>query len=237
MFQSLKDDINAVVERDPAARSAIEVLLCYPGVHAILMHRVAHHLWHRGWITTARWLSQVARWLTGIEIHPGATIGKRLLIDHGMGVVIGETAEIGDNVTLYQQVTLGGVSLDARKRHPTIGDDVVIGAGAAVLGPFTIGKGARVGANAVVLKEVEPGTTVVGVPAKPVAPQEMSPAQQDCFPAYGTLPGATSDPVARSLERMHEEIECLAAKVAQLETTAKAADDDTEPERAVAGQQ
>jgi len=145
MIQALKDDINAVVERDPAARSVFEVLLCYPGVHAILFHRVAHKLWHLGWTTSARWLSQVARWLTGIEIHPGATIGKRLLIDHGMGVVIGETAEIGDNVTLYQHVTLGGVSLDARKRHPTIEDDVVIGAGAAVLGPFTIGKGARVG--------------------------------------------------------------------------------------------
>lgn len=217
MFQSLKDDINAVVERDPAARSVVEVLLCYPGVHAILMHRVAHHLWRRGWITSARWLSQVARWLTGIEIHPGATIGKRLLIDHGMGVVIGETAEIGDNVTLYQQVTLGGVSLDARKRHPTIEDDVVIGAGAALLGPFTVGKGARVGANAVVLKEVEPGTTVVGVPAMPTGPQDVTEDQQCCFPAYGTLPGATVDPVARSLERLHGEIERLANKVADLE--------------------
>jgi len=217
MFQSLKDDINAVVERDPAARSVVEVLLCYPGVHAILMHRFAHHLWRRGWITSARWLSQVARWLTGIEIHPGATIGKRLLIDHGMGVVIGETAEIGDNVTLYQQVTLGGVSLDARKRHPTIEDDVVIGAGAALLGPFTVGKGARVGANAVVLKEVEPGTTVVGVPAMPTGPQDVTEDQQCCFPAYGTLPGATVDPVARSLERLHGEIERLANKVAHLE--------------------
>ncbi len=217
MFQSIRDDINAVAERDPAARSTFEVLLCYPGLHAILMHRIAHKLWLRGWITTSRWMSQVARWLTGIEIHPGATIGKRLLIDHGMGVVIGETAEIGDNVTLYQQVTLGGVSLDARKRHPTIEDDVVIGAGAAVLGPFTIGKGARVGANAVVLKEVEPGTTVVGVPAKPVGPQDVSVDQKDCFPAYGTLPGASGDPVARSLDRLHGEIERLAAKVADLE--------------------
>jgi serine O-acetyltransferase len=217
MFQSLKDDINAVVERDPAARSVFEVLLCYPGVHAVLMHRIAHHLWRRGWVTTSRWISQVARWLTGIEIHPGATIGKRLLIDHGMGVVIGETAEIGDNVTLYQQVTLGGVSLDARKRHPTIEDDVVIGAGAAVLGPFTVGKGARIGANAVVLRAVEPGVTVVGVPAKPVGPQEVDEAQIDCFPAYGTLPGAALDPVARSLDRLHEEIDRLAAKIAVLE--------------------
>ncbi len=220
MFQSLKDDINAVVERDPAARSALEVLLCYPGVHAILMHRIAHYLWRRGWVTTSRWLSQIARWLTGIEIHPGATIGKRLLIDHGMGVVIGETAEIGDNVTLYQQVTLGGVSLDARKRHPTIEDDVVIGAGAAVLGPFTVGKGARVGANAVVLKEVEPGATVVGIPAKPVGPQEVNIDQNECFPAYGTLPGATVDPVARSLDLLQGEIERLAVKVANLEAAA-----------------
>lgn len=191
--------------------------MCYPGVHAILMHRIAHNLWRRGWITTSRWLSQVARWLTGIEIHPGATIGKRLLIDHGMGVVIGETAEIGDNVTLYQHVTLGGVALDAKKRHPTIGDDVVIGAGAAVLGPFTVGKGARVGANAVVLKEVEPGTTVVGVPAMPVGLQDVSEVQKDCFPAYGTLPGASGDPVARSLDRLHGELERLSAKVASLE--------------------
>lgn len=217
MLQSLKDDIKAVVERDPAARSTFEVLLCYPGVHAILMHRVAHYLWRRGWVTSSRWLSQIARWLTGIEIHPGATIGKRLLIDHGMGVVIGETAIIGDNVTLYQQVTLGGVSLNIGKRHPTIEDDVVIGAGAAVLGPFTVGKGARVGANAVVLKEVEPGTSVVGIPAKPIGPQEVTLDQQQCFPAYGMLPGAAGDPVARSLDLLHGELERLAAKVTVLE--------------------
>ncbi len=217
MIQTLKDDINAVVERDPAARSAFEVFLCYPGLHAVLFHRFTHKLWLRGWTVTARWLSQIARWLTGIEIHPGATVGKRLLIDHGMGVVIGETAEIGDNVTLYQNVTLGGVSLDARKRHPTIEDDVVIGAGAAVLGPFTIGKGARVGANAVVLKAVEPGTTVVGVPAMPTGPQEITEDQQCCFPAYGTLPGATVDPVARSLDRLQGEMQRLTTKVAELE--------------------
>ncbi len=169
--------------------------------------------------TSARWISQIGRWLTGIEIHPAAKVGKRLLIDHGMGVVIGETAEIGDNVTLYQQVTLGGVSLDARKRHPTIEDDVVIGAGAAVLGPFTICKGARVGANAVVLKEVEPGTTVVGIPAKPVGPQEISDEQNCCFPAYGTLPGATVDPVARSLDRLHGELQRLSTKVELLEAS------------------
>ena len=217
MIQTLKNDINAVVQRDPAARSALEVLLCYPGLHAILFHRVTHNLWRRGWTTTARWLSQVARWLTGIEIHPGATIGNGILIDHGMGVVIGETAEVGDNVTLYQNVTLGGVSLDERKRHPTIEDDVVIGAGAAVLGPFTVGRGARIGANAVVLKAVEPGTTVVGVPAMPTGPQEVTEDQQCCFPAYGTLPGAVVDPVARSLDRLQGEMRRLNARVAELE--------------------
>ncbi|MEL6962708.1 MAG: serine O-acetyltransferase [Pseudomonadota bacterium] len=218
MIQTLKDDINAVVERDPAARTTVEVLLCYPGVHAVLFHRVAHKLWCRGWTTIARWLSQVARWLTGIEIHPGAKVGKRLLIDHGMGVVIGETAEIGDNVTLYQGVTLGGVSLNPEKRHPTIEDDVVIGSGAAVLGPFTIGKGARVGANAVVLKAVEPGTTVVGIPAKPTGPQEVITEEEvSCFPAYGTLPGAAVDPVARSLDRLQGEIERLSTKITALE--------------------
>ena len=237
MIQALKDDINAVVERDPAARSAFEVLLCYPGVHAILFHRVAHKLWRRGWTTSARWLSQVARWLTGIEIHPGASVGKRLLIDHGMGVVIGETAEIGDNVTLYQSVTLGGVSLNPEKRHPTIEDDVVIGSGAAVLGPFTVGKGARIGANAVVLKAVEPGTTVVGIPAKPTGPQEVSKAEDvRCFPAYGTLPGATVDPVARSLDRLQEEIERLSTKVTALEARAVyPAPSETEREPAIAG--
>ncbi|MGI9503633.1 MAG: serine O-acetyltransferase [Geminicoccaceae bacterium] len=234
MIQALKDDINAVVERDPAARSAFEVLLCYPGVHAILFHRIAHKLWRRGWTTSARLLSQLARWLTGIEIHPGATIGKRLLIDHGMGVVIGETAEIGDNVTLYQSVTLGGVSLDPEKRHPTIEDEVVIGSGAAVLGPFTVGKGARVGANAVVLKAVEPGTTVVGIPARPTGPQEVDKDLQVCFPAYGTLPGAAVDPVARSLERLQGEVERLAAKVTEFESRADAQaedamDDEVEP--------
>ncbi|MEM9627568.1 MAG: serine O-acetyltransferase [Pseudomonadota bacterium] len=217
MIKTLKDDINAVVERDPAARSAFEVLVCYPGLHAVLFHRVTHKLWLRGWTVTARWLSQVARWLTGIEIHPGATIGQRLLIDHGMGVVIGETAEIGDNVTLYQGVTLGGVSLDAGKRHPTLEDDVIVGAGAAVLGPFTVGKAARVGSNAVVLKAVEPGTTVVGVPAMPTGPQEVNEFDQDCFPAYGTLPGAAVDPVARSLDRLQGEMQRLTAKVAELE--------------------
>jgi serine O-acetyltransferase len=173
MFEDIKGDIQAVVERDPAARSRLEVLLCYPGIHARLIHRLSHLLWHKGWTLTARFLSHIGRWLTGIEIHPAAVIGRRLLIDHGMGVVIGETAVIGDDVTLYQQVTLGGVSLEPGKRHPTVEDGVVIGAGAAVLGPFTVGKGARVGANAVVLKDVPAGVSVVGIPARPIGPQAL----------------------------------------------------------------
>jgi serine O-acetyltransferase len=226
MFKTLSDDIQAVFERDPAARSKLEVLLCYPGVHAVLIHRVAHALWRRGWLLMARFLSQFARWLTGIEIHPAAQIGRRLLIDHGMGVVIGETAVVGDDVTLYQNVTLGGVSLNPGKRHPTIEDDVVIGAGAAVLGPFSVGRGARIGSNAVVLHEVPPGATMVGVPARQVGPQPA--AQERCFPAYGVEPGVTIDPVSRALDRLTEQVEQLSARVAELEgperTEAPAAD-------------
>jgi serine O-acetyltransferase len=215
MFKRLAEDIQAVAERDPAARSRLEVVLCYPGLHAVMFHRVSHALWQRGWSTAGRFLSHIARWLTGIEIHPGAQLGRRLLIDHGMGVVIGETAVVGDNVTLYQQVTLGGVSLDPGKRHPTVEDDVVIGAGAAVLGPLTIGKGARVGSNAVVLKDVPAGATVVGIPARAIGPQPVT--AETCFPAYGTAPGAAVDPVARVIDRLNERLEELTLRVAELE--------------------
>ena len=215
MFKTLSEDMQAVLERDPAARSKLEVLLCYPGLHAVLIHRVAHALWRRGWLLSARLLSQFARWLTGIEIHPGAQLGRRLLIDHGMGVVIGETAVVGDDVTLYQNVTLGGVSLNPGKRHPTLEDDVVIGAGAAVLGPFTVGRGARIGSNAVVLREVPPGATMVGVPARQVGPQPA--ATERCFPAYGVEPGVTIDPVSRALDRLTQEYEELSLRVAELE--------------------
>lgn len=215
MFKRLAEDIQAVAERDPAARSKLEVVLCYPGLHAVMFHRLSHALWARRWLTAARFVSHIARWLTGIEIHPGAQLGRRLLIDHGMGVVIGETAVVGDNVTLYQQVTLGGVSLDPGKRHPTVEDDVVIGAGAAVLGPLTVGKGARVGSNAVVLKDVAPGATVVGIPARPIGPQPVT--VETCFPAYGTAPGAAIDPVARVIDRLGERLEELTARVAELE--------------------
>ena len=215
MFEDIKGDIQAVVERDPAARSKLEVLLCYPGVHARLVHRLAHYLWHRGWQVTARFISHIGRWLTGIEIHPGAVIGRRLLIDHGMGVVIGETAVIGDDVTLYQQVTLGGVSLEPGKRHPTIEDGVVIGAGAAVLGPLTVGKDARIGSNAVVLKDVPSGVTVVGIPARPIGPQVLP--KESYFPAYGTAPGAEVDPQARIIDRLTRQLEEMGARIEALE--------------------
>jgi len=166
MFKQIRNDIKAVLERDPAARNALEVILCYPGFHAVLMHRVAHWFHNRGFKLIARIISQINRFFTGIEIHPGAKIGQGLFIDHGMGVVIGETAEIGDNVTIYQGATLGGTGKDTGKRHPTIGNNVVISSGAKVLGPFKVGDNSKIGAGAVVLKEVPPNCTAVGVPAR-----------------------------------------------------------------------
>ncbi len=166
MWKAIRRDIQAVFDRDPAARSVLEVLLCYPGLHAIWMYRVAHWLWTHRLYLLGRWVSHVARWLTGIEIHPGAVIGPGFFIDHGMGVVIGETAEIGEDVTLYHGVTLGGVSWKREKRHPTIGNHVVIGAGAKILGPITVGDHTRIGANSVVVKDVPPNSVVVGVPGR-----------------------------------------------------------------------
>jgi serine O-acetyltransferase len=227
MFKTLKEDIEAVFDRDPAARSKLEVLLCYSGVHAVIMHRAAHRLWARGFHLPARFLSQVNRFLTGIEIHPGARIGRRFFIDHGMGVVIGETAEIGDDVTIYQDVTLGGVSLDPGKRHPTIEDGVVIGAGAAVLGPFTVRKGARIGSNAVVLKEVPENTTVVGIPARPLGPQPVR-NEESCFPAYGTWPGVSADPVSRALDRLCNQVSALEKRVAELEAELESGESERE---------
>ena len=161
MFARLKEEIAVVFERDPAARNVWEVITCYPGFHAMLFYRLSHWLWQRSWLVLGRFVSHLGRMLTGIEIHPGARIGRRLFIDHGLGVVIGETAEIGDDVTLYQGVTLGGTSLQRGKRHPTLADGVIVGAGAKVLGGFTVGAGARIGANAVVLAEVPAGATMV----------------------------------------------------------------------------
>ncbi|WP_129599425.1 serine O-acetyltransferase [Anaerophilus nitritogenes] len=165
-IKQINEDIQAVLDRDPAARSKIEVLLCYPSIHSIISHRVAHSLYKRGFVVLARLISQISRFFTGIEIHPGATIGRRLFIDHGMGVVIGETAEVGNDVTIYQGATLGGTGKEKGKRHPTIGDNVVISSGAKVLGPFKVGDNSKIGSGSVVLKEVPPNCTVVGVPGR-----------------------------------------------------------------------
>jgi serine O-acetyltransferase len=207
------EGIEAVRARDPAARSRLEIALCYPGVHAIALHRVAHRLWTWGLRLPARMLSHISRLLTGIEIHPAARIGRRLVIDHGDGVVIGETAEIGDDVLMYHQVTLGGTSLAGGKRHPTIGNKVILGAGAKILGPIVVGDGARVGANAVVLSDVPPGQTVVGIPARPV---DRKPTGADVLP-YGTPCDEALDPGLRALEALRTEIAGLSARLAALE--------------------
>jgi serine O-acetyltransferase len=230
MFKRLRNDIRAVAERDPAARSRLEILLCYPGLHAVLWHRVAHAVWKRGFRLLGRVISNVNRLITGIEIHPGAVLGDGVFIDHGMGVVIGETAVVGNNVTLYQGVTLGGTSAERGKRHPTVEDDVIIGAGAAVLGPFTIGKGARVGSNAVVLKAVPPGATVVGIPARPAGPKPVI-AGNPCFPAYGTEPGLADDPMVKLVDRLCGQIERLETRVAGLERELQTREGQPRPER------
>jgi serine O-acetyltransferase len=215
MFTRLKEDIASVFERDPAARNAFEVLTTYPGLHALLMHRLTHWLWNIGLCWIARFLSTFARWTTGIEIHPGASIGRRFFIDHGMGVVIGETAVIGDDCTLYHGVTLGGTSWQKGKRHPTLGNNVVVGAGAKVLGPIEIGDGARIGSNAVVLKAVPPGTTVVGVPGRLIAAasgatkaRRSEIAEKMGFDAYGATSDAP-DPVAHAINCMLDHIHVM----------------------------
>ena len=200
MFQRLREDIACVFARDPAARSTWEVITCYPGFHALCLHRVAHGCWGMGLRWLGRVVSHLARFLTGIEIHPGARIGRRVFIDHGMGVVIGETAELADDVTLYHGVTLGGTSWNKGKRHPTLGRGVVAGAGAKILGPITVGDGAKVGANAVVVKDVPPGATATGIPAR-IAAAELEPDSQIQFAAYG-LSRAQDDPVARAIHAL-----------------------------------
>jgi len=211
-FMFLRESVRTYRERDPAARSTLEVLLCYPGLHAIMWHRLAHAFWRLGLRLPARMISHLGRWLTGIEIHPGAIIGRRLVIDHGMGVVIGETAEIGDDVYLYHQVTLGGTSLSHGKRHPTVGSNVIVGAGAKILGAITIGDGARVGANAVVIEPVPAGTTVVGVPARPVERRRKKVE----FDAYGTPCDGMIDPLLRDIESLRSELAELETRVAGL---------------------
>lgn len=211
----LKEDIDTIMIRDPAARSRLEVVLCYPGVHAMLVYRVAHWLWGRDLKLLARFLSHTAKVFTGVEIHPGATIGRRVFIDHATGVVIGETAEVGDDVTLYQGVTLGGTSLEKGKRHPTLHDGVIVGSGAQILGPHIVGAGARVGANAVVLTDVAPGTTVVGIPAKAVLRQERNQAEEFC--AYGMPREELPDPVARAMDALRDQVCQLAGRIDELE--------------------
>ena len=224
MFKSIRDEIDAMMARDPAARSRIEVVVCYPGFQALLFHRLAHGLWRGGWRLLGRLVSQLGRWLTGIEIHPAVVIGRRFFIDHGMGVVIGETSEIGDGVTLYHGVTLGGVapSVDSHnqrntKRHPTLEDGVIVGSGAQVLGPITVGRNARIGANAVVTKDVPSGVTVVGIPARAVQSREQPKQAEARFVAYGTPIGDLSDPIARSIDGLLDEVQTLRARVNRIE--------------------
>ncbi|MDG3443166.1 serine O-acetyltransferase [Nitrospirillum amazonense] len=218
MFKRLQEEIEGIKARDPAARSTLEVLLCYPGLHAVLLYRLANHCWRNGWPTLGRFISHLARMGTGIEIHPGATIGEGFFIDHGMGVVIGETAEIGRNVHLYHAVTLGGTSLSKGKRHPTVGDNVIIGAGAKILGAITIGSGARIGANAVVVADVAAGATMVGIPARAVTAKAKT--EKDQFLAYGTPCNNLPDPVARALQALTDQVSTLSRRIEELEQAA-----------------
>jgi serine O-acetyltransferase len=214
MFDAIRSDVRAVLERDPAARSTLEVLLCYPGVHALAFHRLAYRLWARGWHVSARFVSHVARFLTGIEIHPAAKLGPGLFIDHGMGVVIGETSEIGENVTLLQGVTLGGTSLKREKRHPTLGNNVVVGAGAKIIGAFTIGDSSRIGAGSVVVREVPPNSVVVGVPGR-VTYRDGQRVGGGIDLNQTDLP----DPVSKAIEQLVERIRGLEAEVETLRKT------------------
>ena len=218
MFARLREDVAVVFERDPAARTRWEVLTCYPGLHALVWHRaVSNRLWRWGWRWAARWLAHWGRWLTGIEIHPGATIGRRVFIDHGMGVVIGETAEINDDCTLYHGVTLGGTSWNHGKRHPTLGKGVVIGAGAKILGPILVGDGAKIGSNAVVVRDVPAQATAVGVPARILLGDDQARREDQAakmgFSAYG-ISADMNDPIVQAIHRL---IDHAAASDARLD--------------------
>ena len=229
MLERIKEDVNSVFERDPAARHALEILTCYPGVHAVLVHRISHKLWRFGFKWAARLLSHIARFLTGIEIHPGATIGRRFFIDHGMGVVIGETAEIGDDCTLYHGVTLGGTTWEKGKRHPTLENGVVIGAGAKVLGPITVGANARIGSNAVVVRDVPANATVVGIPGRVVQAvdekfrQRAETARKLGFDAYGQVPNMP-DPVSQALDSLLDHARDVELEITQLRSRVEVAE-------------
>ncbi len=218
-LKRLREDIACIFERDPAARNTFEVLTTYPGVHAIIHYRIANWLWRKGFKWLARLLSTFSRWMTGIEIHPGATIGRRFFIDHGMGVVIGETAEVGDDCTLYHGVTLGGTTWNKGKRHPTLKNGVVVGAGAKVLGPIVVGENARVGSNAVVTREVPAGATIVGIPGRivkkansAVEERRRKTAERIGFDAYG-IADEMPDPIARSIHNLMDHIDVVNRKV------------------------
>jgi serine O-acetyltransferase len=226
MFGRLRADIQAALERDPAARSWMEVLLLYPGIHALILHRFAHWLWQHELRLTARWLSQVNRFLTGIEIHPGATIASGLFIDHGMGTVIGETAEIGENCTLYQGVTLGGTGKEGGKRHPTLGNSVVVGVGASILGSITIGDNSLIGAGAVVLQPVPPDSTAVGVPAKVVRNKGLP------LRAQAISGGTIADPCAQCMAEVNARFEELERQLTQMLENGPATPLASESERA-----
>lgn len=220
MLERFKEDITCIFDRDPSARSVFEILTTYPGLHAVFMHRLSHRLWQANWRWLARILSHLMRWLTGIEIHPAATIGRRFFIDHGMGVVIGETAQIGNDCTLYHGVTLGGTTWQKGKRHPTLGNDVVVGAGAKVLGPIIIGNGARIGSNAVVVKPVPDGATVVGVPAHIVKvdtdykEHHKRAIEKKIFDAYGIPQDMPEvDPLQYAINHMLDDIEIMDKKI------------------------
>lgn len=224
MFARIREDIHCIRDRDPAARSTFEVLTCYPGLHALWMHRIAHACWRGGLRWLGRFASHLSRWVTGIEIHPGATLGRRVFMDHGMGIVIGETAEVGDDCTIYQGVTLGGTSLTpGTKRHPTLGRGVIVGAGAKIVGSFMVGDGARIGSNAVVVREVPAGATAVGNPARTLvkdadAERERA-ANQMGFSAYGLSSADGDDPLTKAL---HALIDVAAAQSREIEKMAAA---------------
>lgn len=222
MFRSYRMFLASIYRRDPAARSALEILTVYPGIHAVALHRISHWLWVRGFRGPARLLAHLSRWITGIEIHPGARLGRRLFIDHGFGVVIGETAEVGDDCTLYQGVTLGGTSWQQEKRHPTLGNEVVVGAGAKVIGPILIGDRVRIGSNSVVVKPVPADSTVVGIPGRVInaAPDDRrrereAIARRIGFDAYGAGP-QMPDPVAQAVDRVLDHLVRLEQQMGQM---------------------
>jgi len=219
MFKNLIEEIDSFFDRDPAAKSRLEVFLCYPGLHAVIAHKLSHKLWKGNWKVLARFISQAARFFTGIEIHPGAKIGKRFFIDHGMGVVIGETATIGDDVTIYHGVTLGGTSSSPGVRHPQLGDRVIVGSGAQLLGPINIGNDAKIGSNAVVVKDVKENATMVGVPARTVKEDvvDLKGKEDKHFAAYGTAGENIQDPRQLVIDALLKEVEELKTRLDEIE--------------------